>query len=215
MHWLNETNGADKIARLYHQKVLDEFPGEHVYGAVMGSAYGGEIEECAKLWQQRGTIYGFDTFEDLHPKHLAPDGNETSFEATCMDVWYSPHVFGTDELAIEYQRKELRRQGLTNAVLIKGEVHPLSCKDIPKLHYGFLDMDMPTSMDNGYKAMRDKIVEGGYLFFHDTKNIASVGAWFQQDVLEADKHMWEIEGEWNTEILVGLKRKPKGNEPGI
>lgn len=202
---LNSTNGADKILLKYAEKLLTEFPDEHLYGAEMGIAYGGGVEAIGKIWKDRGTIYGFDTFEDLHPKHLAPDGNVNSFEATCMDVWYSQEVHGTDALHYDYQRKKLDEQGLSNVILVKGEVHPDSCKDIPKLHYGFLDMDMPFSMDQGYKAQRDKIVKGGYLFFHDTMNIGSVGEWFDE-ILERDKDMWAPEGRWNTEILVCLKK---------
>ena len=206
MIWLNNVNGADKICTEYHQKVLDEFPG-HVYGAVCGIAYGGEIESCAKLWKDRGTIYGYDTFEDLHPKHLAPNGNKESFEATCMDSWYHRDVHGTDQLAYAYQREELDKQGLTNAVLVKGEVHPQSCQDIPQIHYAFLDMDMPISMHNGYLAVKDKIVAGGYLLLHDTQNIQSVGDWYREEVLGKDGSMWEEIGKWDGSMLVALQRK--------
>ena len=206
MIWLNNQNGAAQICTLYHQKVLDEFQG-HIYGVVMGIAYGGEIESVAKLWKDRGTIYGYDTFEDLHPKHLAPEGDETRFEATCMDSWYHRDVHGTDQLAYAYQREELDKQGLTNAILIKGEVHPKSCQDIPKIHYAFLDMDMPFSMDQGYKAVRDKIVPGGYLLLHDTQNITTVGDWCKEEVLVKDKDMWIDEPNYDGQLLKVLKRK--------
>lgn len=205
MIWLNDTNGADKICKRYHQKVLDEFQ-DHIYGVVMGIAYGGEIEYIAKLWKERGTIYGFDTFEDLHPKHLAPEGDQTRFEATCMDSWYHRDVYGTDHLAYAYQRGELDRQGLTNAVLVKGEVHPESCKDIPQIHYAFLDMDMPFSMDQGYKAVRDKIIKGGYLLLHDTQNISTVGEWYKDEVIGKDKELWSFEPNYDGQLLVALKR---------
>lgn len=160
---LNEINGADKLCAKYEKKCLEEFEGD-LYGAVMGIAYGGDVERIARdIWGERGKVYGFDTFEAGHPKHLAEDIQ--SFQATCMDLWYGQN--GMDKLAYDYQRKELDRQVLTNAILVKGEVHKDSCKDIPYLNYAFLDMDIIASMEAGYEAVKDKIVSKGYLLMHD------------------------------------------------
>jgi len=201
MIWLNETNGADKVELEYGKKCL-KFKG-HINGAIMGSAYGGSVEAFAKLWKGRGTIYGFDTFEDLHPGHLADD--TASFEAICMDHWYHEDRFGKDKLRIEYQREELDSQGLDNAILIKGEVHKDSCKDIDKLHYVFLDMDIPQSMRNGYLAVKDRIVKGGYLLLHDIQNIKSVRDWYEAEV---DQSLWtKSKKSYDGNLLTVLKRK--------
>lgn len=202
--WLNHTNGADLICSEYHDKIMREFEGD-LYGAVLGSAYGGELEAMAKLWGDRGHVYGFDVFEALHPKHLAEDVN--GFDAICMDHWYSEDVFGTAKMSEAYQRQQLDEQGLTNVTLIKGEVHKDSCKDIPKLHYAFLDMDIPLSMHNGYLAVKDKIVSGGYLFLHDTQNIPGVGEWYRREVIGKDKEMWDEPIKLDQQLLIGLKRK--------
>jgi hypothetical protein len=205
MIWLNEVNGADKVCAEYHQKLLEEFPEEHLTGVIMGSAYGGEVEEIAKLWKDRGTIYGYDVFEELHPKHLAED--KDGFDATCMDHWYQESVHGTEKMAYDYQRKQLDDQGLTNAILVKGEVHPESCKDLKEIHYAFLDMDIPFSMRQGYAAVKDKIKTGGYLFLHDTQNIPGLTEWFKNDVLLKDWDMWKQVEWYDRELLVKLKRK--------
>lgn len=204
LKWLNEVNGADKLVMEYHAKIMEEFQGT-LYGAILGSAYGGEVEYLATLWKDRGFVYGCDVFDDLHPKHLSADVN--SFEATCMDHWYSLPEYGREKMKYDYQREQLDALGLTNAILIKGEVHKDSLKDVPKLHYAFLDMDIPESMHQGYLAVRDKIIEGGYLFLHDTQNITGVGEWMLEEVMGKDKDMWEEIGKWDGSLLVGFKRK--------
>lgn len=194
---LNEQNGADKICAKYEKKCLVEFEGP-LYAAVMGIAYGGDVERIARdIWGNRGKVYGFDTFESLHPRHLAEDVQ--SFEATCMDHWYL--YYGTDQLTYEYQRKQLDDQGLTNAILVKGEVNKDSCKDIPYLNYAFLDMDILASMQAGYAAVADKIVKGGYLLMHDVvNNIPSLMEWYQKDI----KLHWQVMEEG---CLTGVLRK--------
>lgn len=201
--WLNNCNGADGIASSYHEKVMNNFEGE-LYGAVLGSAYGGELEAMAKMWGNRGHVYGFDVFEALHPKHLSDDVN--AFDATCMDHWYQESVFGTAKMSQEYQQSQLNEMGLNNVTLIKGEVHKDSCKDIHKLHYAFLDMDIPLSMKNGYLAVKNKIVPGGYLLLHDTQNIDGVGEWYRREVIGVDKAMWGEPAEFNSSYLIALER---------
>lgn len=204
---LNKVNGADIILLQYAKQVLDEFP-DPIYGCEMGVAYGGGVEAIGELWRDRkGIIYGFDTFEDLHPKHLAED--QTAFEATCMDYWYGLEGYGTRTLSYEYQLNELKGLNLDNVILVKGEVHAESTKDIPHLNYAFLDMDLPVSMANGYTAVKDKIVKNGYLFLHDTHNIPSLRTWYREIVIGRDKDMWEVVVDAPISMLVGLKRTAK------
>ena len=162
---LNKQNGAHLVVMEHVDKCLRKFKG-NLNVVLMGIAYGGEVEAVAKLCKERGTVYGFDTFEDLHPGHLAD--NQNKFEAICMDEWYE--LYGTQKLAVEYQRSILDKLG--NAVLTKGEVHKDSCKDIPKIHLAFLDMDIVASMKSGYSAVKNKLVKGSYLLLHDADNVA-------------------------------------------
>lgn len=183
---LNKINGTDILCEKYERKCLDEFKGELI-GVAMGIAYGGDVERIARIWDKRGKVYGFDTFEG-HPKQLCPD--PTDFQATCMDFWY--YRYGMEKLTYEYQRKELDDQGLTNAILIKGLVNKDSCKNIPYLNYAFLDMDILASMEAGYEAVKNKIVKGGYLLLHDVyQNIAVLEKWYQEKV----RPDWEVMDE--------------------
>lgn len=200
LQWLNRTNGADEREVEYATKCLD-LKGK-IYGAIMGSAYGGSVEHIAKLWKDRGTIYGFDVFEALHPKHLHKDPK--SFPATCMDHWYGLPEYGVEKMKHSYQEQVLKDLKLDNAILIKGEVHKDSCKDIPYLNYVFMDMDMRKSMESGYEAVTDKIVKGGYLLLHDTQNISELTIW-RDDVVLKDKRFKEIARHDSNLILV-LKR---------
>lgn len=211
---LNECNGADKITLKYATQCVSDFTGglqSKVYGCEMGIAYGGGVEAIGKAWKGKGTIYGFDTFEG-HPKHLTTDDRE----ATCMDHWYKDSIYGTSKLSLEYQQSQLDEQGLDNVKLIKGEVHKDSCKDIPILNYALLDMDILESMENGYAAVRDKIVTNGFLFLHDVvepSNIIRLYNWFYDVVLqdrdEKGERLWHIEGLWPGEHLAGLRRRAK------
>ena len=204
MQWLNKLNGADLIEIKYTTKCMEEFEGD-LTAVVMGSAYGGCLEAMGKLLKDRGKVYGCDTFEDMHPVHLAP--TQGGFEATCMNHWYNREDYGTDRLAYDYQRKELDKQGLDNVILIKGEVGPHTVKDLDKIHYAFLDMDMPKSMDNGYQAVKNKIVKGGYIMFHDTQNIGSLTSWYNQEVRLNDKKMWKVVGDLGRELLKVLQKQ--------
>lgn len=162
MRILNAVNGADRLLEKYIRKVKDEFP-PPLTAVFMGIAYGGDVELCAKLWKGIGRVFGYDTFESGHPKHLAHNPN--SHEAICMDGWYRD--FGMAELALEYQQGQLDQQGLDNAVLVKGEVSANSCFDLEQIHLAWLDMDLNVSMENGFMAVKDKVVPGGYLLLHD------------------------------------------------
>lgn len=173
LFWLNQLNGACEIEKKYWKKVLETV--DEPIGIVMGSAYGGSIEDMGLRSKGRGKVYGFDTFEDLHPKFLAND--PASIEAMCMDYWYLPQTYGTDALAYDYQRRKLDEQGLDNVILVKGMVNHDSCNDIPYINYAFLDMDIPKSMSDGYEAIGDKLVSGGYLLLHDYHNISGVMKW--------------------------------------
>lgn len=203
MKWLNKTNGADKIETKYFTKVKEEFKKDLV-GVVMGSAYGGSVEAMGKLWKDVGTVYGCDTFEDLHPGHLHPTPG--SFETICMDHWYNHKDFGKEALAFKHQRSVLDSQGLDNVILLKGEVGPDTTKDMDKVHYCFLDMDIPQSMDNGYQAIKTVMVKGSYLLIHDIHNIESVREWYKREVIGTDKKMWEEVGDYPGTLTKALRR---------
>lgn len=66
---LNDTNGASKHTLGVAERLFTEFDCDLI-GAEFGIAYGGGVEAIGKLWKERGTIYGFDTFEG-HPKQVA------------------------------------------------------------------------------------------------------------------------------------------------
>ena len=202
---LNYANGAHEVVLTYAQKCLLQFQGQ-LNGVIMGSAYGGEVETMAKLWKGRGKAYGYDVFEAEHPKHLAV--KDEGFAVDCMDLWYEK--LGTERLAYDFQRKILDEEGLDNAILVKGEVHKDSCKDIPYINLAFLDMDFIVSMKTGYEAVVDKIVEDGYLFIHDAFpykgcSLPKIHNWVFQDLLRTD--VWAVEGIWPKSLLVGLRKK--------
>lgn len=204
---LNDHNGASKYTLDKAKTLLREFPGTHLYGVEMGIAYGGGVEAIGKLWGDRGTIYGFDTFEG-HPTHLAVD--KSNREATCMEHWYQDKIYGTATLSLEYQQAQLDASGLDNVKLVKGEVTKDSCKDIPHLHYAFLDMDILVSMEAGYEAVKDKIVKGGYLLMHDVvtdNNLPLLHKWFWEDVVYKNWDKWAVEAVLPAEHLAILKRK--------
>lgn len=205
-------NGADKILAKYQKKLLKEFPDEDLVGVEMGVAYGGGVEQLARIWKGRGLVYGYDTFEDLHPKHLAEDPN--AFDAYCMDSWYAD--YGTDMLSVDYQREELEKLGFDHVTLVKGEVNKDSCRFLDRIHYAFLDMDIPASMKAGYEAVEDKLVKGAYLAIHDAvppQHIPGVHDWFYNEVLAKDRKRWEVQGEWFHSFLTIVKhRYPRKGE---
>ncbi len=193
-------NNAHDICLDYCKRLLTEVS-TPLIGAEFGIAYGGGVESIGKIWRDRGTIYGFDTFEG-HPKHLSSDLE--SLEATCMDGWYDQ--FSRDKLSYEYQRSELDRQGLDNVILKKGLVNKNSCKDIPYLNYVLLDLDILEPMKEGYESVKNKIVKDGYLFFHDVipDHLPKLNDWFFGEVMVSG--LWEIIGQWEDNYLVGVKR---------
>lgn len=192
--WLNECNGADKVEREYFGRTLATFHNDYpLYGVVMGVAYGGSLQAMGKEWKNKGHIYGYDTFEDLHPKHLIKDQEDR--EATCMDHWYQDNINGTEGLSKQAVRDGLDAHHIENVTLVKGEVHKDSCKILPGIHYAFLDMDLLPSMKTGYQAVKDKIVKGGYLLMHDVvakNNLPRLHEWFFEDVILKDWDMWQI-----------------------
>ena len=202
---LNEVNGAHMTIMKYAESSLEKFEGT-LHAVIMGSAWGGEVEALARMWKGRGYVYGYDTFEDLHPKHLAD--KQDSFEAVCMDGWYKE--YGTKELAYDYQRKCLDEQGLENAILVKGEVNKMSCANFPYINLAFLDMDLIVSMKNGWEAVKDKICQTGYVFFHDAipdSHLPDINHWVFDELIPQNRDKWDVEGVWRPQFLVGLVRK--------
>lgn len=175
-------NKDDLVITKYAKLTLDKFK-DNLIGVEMGSCYGGNVEEIATLWGKHGKFYGYDTFEG-HPKQLAD--KPTDFDANCMDYWYKEDVFGTANLDVEYQRGVLKELGLSNAHLVKGLVDENSCDDLDHINFAFLDMDLHVSMANGFNAVKDKIVLGGYLLLHDVvdkDHIPKTHAWYKEVVL--------------------------------
>lgn len=203
---LNTLNGAQSIL-LYYQLLLATKFNSGLVGVEFGIAYGGGVEMLGAMWKGRGEVYGYDTFEDLHPDILAIE--KFGFEARCMDHWYDPGVFGTEALSYDFQRKQLDTEGLTNVHLIKGLITKDSCKNLPKIHYAFLDMDIESSMRTGWEAIKDKIVPGGMVFIHDAlpaTHIPAVHNWFYNEVLPNSPE-FEIIGGWSDQFLTGIVRK--------
>ena len=162
--WLNAGNETGFIQTLVLENLMGKFPKEELVGLEVGSAYGGGVEFGAWMFKGRGKFYGYDTFEG-HPKDLAIEDGD--LEQTCMDMWYNNPMFGTEKIKYDYQRKILDEDGLDNAILVKGRINKHSFDDIEKVHFAILDLDLITPMRIAYKAIRDKIVIGGYLFIHD------------------------------------------------
>lgn len=182
---LNTVNGADVLLEKYLKTLLNS---EKPIVVLCGTAYGGDIEMAATILPH-GLIFGYDTFDEGHPKHLA--SNPEHFEATCMNYWYEH--FGTDELGYVYQKGVLESLGLNNVTLIKGEVDPQSCDFIEKIDLAWLDMDLLVSMENGFKSVADKIREGGYLITHDVEpkeHIAGLYELFFDKLIDTEK--WEL-----------------------
>lgn len=200
---LNDHNGASAVTYSYAKRLAVEFPDDHLYGVQMGIAYGGGVERMARLWSGRGDVYGYDTFEG-HPTHLVEDPQDR--EATCMDHWYRPDIYGTKKLDYGYQSEVLK--DLTNAHLIKGEVNAHSCDGIPHIHFALLDMDILPSMLAGYEAVSDKIVIGGYLLLHDVvthNNIPRLYEWYNNEIKPLP--IWDVVYEDEGTHLAVLKRK--------
>mgnify|MGYP003655142523 CR=1 FL=1 len=171
---INDINGASVLLLDLHKWILKEFK-ENIIGVEMGIAYGGGVESIGKVWGDNGIIYGFDTFEG-HPKQVALkdptcEFSMTSKTATCLDAVYNS--FGMGGLSLESIQKELDRQNLNNVKLIKGLIDETTTIDyIPYIHYAFLDLDFPLSMQHAYALVEKKLVKGGYLCLHDVLPIA-------------------------------------------
>lgn len=209
---INEANGADKITQSIALRCLDEFEG-HLYAVEMGVAYGGGVQGIGRKWKDRGTIWGFDTFEG-HPVDEMIDrcegsrnaGGKDSPVAHCMDMWYSQ--YGLESLTYEHIRGILDNENLTNVHLVKGLVtDQTDVSFIPKLHYAFLDMDFPKAQWDGYTLVKDKMVPGGYLCLHDMVPRGFIaGCWEYYQQMLADG-LWDIVAEMDHNGLVVLKRK--------
>lgn len=209
LRWLNAGNETGLIQLMTMENLIAKFPNEEIIGLEIGSAYGGGVEAMAGLLKGRGKYYGYDTFEG-HPRDLAvsPD----ALEATCMDMWYSDEGqfkgFGKGErLTYEYQRKILDEQGLDNAILVKGRINEHTFDDIKKAHFVLLDLDLINPMKMAYKAIRDKVVVGGYLFIHDTlpeDHLPMINVWAYKQVLA--ENMWKIVAESPQGNLTALER---------
>lgn len=175
-------NRDNKVIAKYAQKLLDEVK-DNLIGVEMGVAYGGGLELIYDIWGEHGHIYGYDTFEG-HPKQLAD--KPTDFEASCMDYWYRQDVFGTYKYSDKYIQGYLDANDMDRVHLIKGLVREDSCKDLDHINLAFLDMDLHRSMDLAFKAVKDKMVSGGYLLMHDVvdkDHIPPTHEWYKNTVL--------------------------------
>lgn len=203
--WLNGSNNTAKIQYSTVQQLLLDFPDDEVVTLEVGSPYGGAVEAMAKLLGERGKAYGYDTFEG-HPKDLADD--PTSLEATCMDPWYHESMLGREGLSYEYQRTVLDQEGLVNAILVKGRINEHSFDDIKKAHFAILDLDLIKPTKIAYEAVKDRIVRGGYLFFHDAipfNHLPLIHQFVYGEVIPDGR--WELVIEDENGLLTGLKRK--------
>jgi hypothetical protein len=201
---LNEFNGAD----LYIMKEVGELainPPHPLIGCIFGSAYGGEVEKIAELWGNKGTIYGFDTFEG-HPKFLSKHPHPNSFDKDCMDYWYEQ--YGMEALKLEYQYDRLYNvRGFRNFELRKGLISKDSTKDLPYIDFAILDLDILESMLEAYEAIKGKYVLDNKLYLHDVyppKHIERLHEWYINDVLGRDK--WEKVEEISGRFLAIVKK---------
>ena len=213
---LNIHNGADKITQEYAAKCLVEFS-EHLYGAEMGVAYGGGVAKIGKNWGDRGTIYGFDTFEG-HPidemtnrcSATQESGGTKSFASICMDYWYKNNDrYGTERFKDVFIQQELDSLGLSNVKLVKGLVtDQTDISFIPKLHYVLLDMDFPQAQWDGYNHVKNKIVKGGYLCLHDMVKPGHIHGCYEKYLDILNEGLFEIvEERPDPELLAVLRKK--------
>lgn len=165
LYWLNGNSNVGIRQDAAISELLNTFKGKHLTALEIGSPYGGAIEFMARKMGKNGTAYGYDTFEG-HPKDLADD--PMSMEAICMDYWYQDDVIGKYGLSYEYQTKALARLELPNTKLVKGRINEHSFDDIKKIHFAMIDLDLIKPTEVAYNAIKDKVVKGGYLFFHDS-----------------------------------------------
>ncbi len=173
MYVINDENLASAFLEQIVTKIRKDNPTKKLIGCEMGIAFGGGVERMGKIWNKDDIVYGFDTFVG-HPKHLADD--ITSFEAECMNSRYKEDTripgfdfhYTPEKITYEYQRSQLDQQGLSNVILIKGEINQDTNLDyIPYLDYAFLDLDILKCMLDAYNLVKNLIVPGGYLCLHD------------------------------------------------
>jgi hypothetical protein len=199
---LNEDNGAAPILLKYVRMVGERFP--NPMAAELGIAWGGGVEAIGKIWNGKGKIYGFDTFEG-HPKDLSY--SPSAHESYCMDPQYQ--TYGMEGLSYEYQRKELDRQGLSNVILVKGRINQNSFSDngIMQLHYCLLDLDMINPMAMGLTLALPVMASGGYLCLHGAVPRGHIfGLWgLYQEVMAGGQY--RVIEEATRSYLVVLQRK--------
>lgn len=202
---LNVMNGAATILH-YNQVLLTGKFKKDLIGVEMGIAYGGGVEQLGYFWKGIGKVYGYDTFEG-HPDNLVKE--KYSFEARCMDYWYSPDIFGMKALSYEFQRNVLDTEQLSNVILVKGLVNKDSCKDLDHINYCLLDMDIEVSMKVGFEAVYPKLIPGAKLFIHDAlpaSHIPSVHNWWFNEIVPKYKDLKPI-GEWPDQFLLGVEKQ--------
>jgi hypothetical protein len=202
--WINLSNGAAQHEVRIAKYLIENFPNTKLIFLEVGSAYGGGVEYLANLLRFRGLVYGYDTFVG-HPKDLADD--PTSLEATCMDIWYEYPKLGRKRLSYEYQRKALDSLDMTNAILVKGRINDHSFDDIDKVHMAMLDLDLIKSTRVAYHALKDKIVSGGFIMFHDAlppDHLPYIHDFIYNEVIKDRR--WLVELEDPLAMLVILKR---------
>lgn len=200
--WLNHGNETVEVQYNYCMRLLDQFPNEEITALEVGSAFGGGVEMMGKIFSGKGKVYGFDTFEG-HPKDLADDPNDK--EAWCMDEWYN--IFGWGPVKIEYQRKVLADEGLKNVTLVKGRVNKNSFKDIDKIHFCLMDLDLIKSTRSAYEGIKDKFVKGAYFIMHDSlpaDHLPMIHDFVYKEMLNDG---WELEHESYNGLSTVLKRK--------
>jgi len=200
--WMNIGNFGAYIQMAYLEKIKDRFK-KNIIALEIGSAYGGAVEMMAKSLKGKGKAYGYDTFEG-HPEDLSD--SPKSSEARAMDIWYDK--FGKEKLGYDYQRRVLDNQGLGNAILVKGRVNKHSFDDIEKAHLIMFDMDLIKPTIVAYNALKNKIVRGGYLFFHDAlpPNHLPLICKFVYDEVLKDKTL-EVDREFISSHLTILEKK--------
>jgi hypothetical protein len=205
---LNAPYQAGRKLREVALRVRDEF-GSDIIGAEFGIAYGGGVEATARIWGERGTIYGFDTFEG-HPKHIATTDKDLQ-AADAVDMWYEK--YGTGELSLEYIQSVLDEEGLHQAKLVKGLVTTETRIDyIPYLDYVLLDFDFPSAVSASYELVRDKLTSGSYLCIHDVSPSGKIqGLYDLYEEIKAEG-IYEVFYEAFPDDLVVLKRIKGGKE---
>lgn len=207
--WLNTGNGTAGYQLNLMEYLMTKFRKDFVVLEV-GSAYGGAVEMMTQvanheLGRENVSVYGYDTFEG-HPKDLADDPN--SMEAKVMDEWYTTEGCEKDKLSYDYQRKILDDLGLTNAHLVKGRVNKHSFDDIKKVHLAMLDMDLVKPTKVAYHALKDKIVSGGFMMFHDAyppEHLPLLYDFVKNEVITDER--WRLDEVSREGYFVALERK--------